>query len=125
MAHDAKPEAETDLDTLFAAARAEAPGAALRARVLADAAAVQAGAMTRPAPTRRRGGGWIGAAVAALGGWGAVSGVTAAGVVGLALGLWAPETIDSLAGGQIWTLSGGGTAVTPDLGLLAWEAGDV
>jgi hypothetical protein len=46
--------------------------------------------------------------IAALGGWGGFGGVTAAGLVGLAVGFWSPDMVDVLSGGQIWSLSGGG-----------------
>jgi hypothetical protein len=61
--------------------------------------------------------------IAALGGWGGLGGVTAAGIVGLALGFWSPDTVDVLSGGQLWSLSGGG--FSPDLSELALESGDV
>jgi hypothetical protein len=50
--------------------------------------------------------------------------VTAAGLVGLALGFWAPEAIDSLSGGQLWLISGG-AGTMPEIGMLWVEAGDV
>jgi hypothetical protein len=53
-----------------------------------------------------------------------VSGVTLAGVAGLALGLAAPDMVDSWSGGQIWTLTGG-TGAVPEIGALWAEAGDV
>jgi hypothetical protein len=118
-------EPEDDrLEALFSEAReAVRPGDDLVARVLADAAAVQAaGKPLQPLPAAR-GGGWSGL-VSALGGWPALSGVTAAGLVGLALGFWAPEAIDSLSGGQLWLLSGGGGTM-PEIGMLWAEAGDV
>lgn len=114
------------LEALFAAARgAERPGDDLVARVLADAAAVQAGAAAPAAPPAPavRGGLWSGI-LSALGGWPGVSGVTAAGVAGLMLGFWAPDVVDSLSGGQLWLLSGGGGTM-PEIGLLWAEAGDV
>jgi hypothetical protein len=111
-----------DLDALFRAARQVAPGDDLVARVLADADAVQAEAADLPP---RLGGvlsrppSWI----AALGGWGGFGGVTAAGLVGLAVGFWSPDAVDVLSGGQIWSLSG--TGLSPDLLELALEDGDV
>lgn len=59
-----------------------------------------------------------------MGGWPAVSGVTLAGVTGLVLGFYAPDMIDTLSGGQIWSLSGE-VGATPDIGTLWAEAGDV
>ncbi|GAA5070836.1 hypothetical protein N0B44_12815 [Roseibacterium beibuensis] len=125
------------LDRMLAEARGARPSSDLMARVLADAAAIQ----SEIAPTQAMSGGTQGAGVdqagltgrrrsrsfrpawvAALGGWGGVSGVTLAGVVGLAIGFAIPDTIDTLSGGQIWTLSGG-AGLTPDLTTLAWEDG--
>lgn len=116
------------LDALFDTARqAAAPPEALVARVLADAHRVQAEsrALTAPpAPPARRSG-LFGRWIAALGGWPAVSGVTLAGVAGLALGFAAPDVVDSWSGGQIWTLSGG-AGTMPEMGALwdgTWEEG--
>jgi hypothetical protein len=95
----------------------------LVARVLADAR--RAGRCRSGAPAPRRGRdvrhppSWI----AALGGWGGLGGVTAAGIVGLAVGFWSPDMVDVLSGGQLWSLSGGG--FSPDLSELALESGDV
>lgn len=124
MADDRKKKAEETLDALFAEARRVEPDADLVARVLADAEAVQRETARPPLqPARagvlRRPPAWI----AALGGWGGFGGVTAAGLVGLAVGFWSPDMIDGLSGGQLWTLSGGG--VSPDLTALALENGDV
>jgi hypothetical protein len=121
-----EPE-DARLDALFAAAReAETPGDDLVARVLADAAMVQAAARPAPAPSPapvQRGGVWAGI-LSALGGWPGLSGVTAAGVAGLVIGLWAPDVVDSLSGGQLWLLTGGGGTM-PEMGMLWAEAGDV
>lgn len=121
-----EPE-DARLKALFAAAReAERPGDDLVARVLADAAAVQAAARPVPAPAptpTARSGTWAGI-LSALGGWPGLSGVTAAGVAGLVLGFWAPDVIDSLSGGQLWLLTGGGGTM-PEIGMLWAEAGDV
>lgn len=122
-----KADQNDRLDRMLAEAGEFTPPADLMARVLADAARVQDETAPAPQvvaviPRRRR---FRPAWVAALGGWGGVSGVTLAGVVGLAIGFAIPDTIDTLSGGQIWSLSGGG-ALTPDLSMLAWEdSGDV
>lgn len=116
------------LDLLRAARGATLPPDDLVARVLADAAWVQAeqtaATEIRPPAPRRR----LRGIVAALGGWRAVSGLTLAGATGLAVGFAAPDLVDSLSGGQIWLLSGGGGAM-PEIGALAgatWEEfGDV
>ncbi len=86
----------TDLDDLFAAGRAEtpAPSEALMARIRADGQALQPEAQ--------------GLAVAArapekvsfwdmLGGWPALSGVAAAGVAGVWLGIAPPAGIEDIA----------------------------
>lgn len=119
-----EPE-DARLEALFAAAReAERPGDDLVARVLADAAMVQAAARPALSPSPvQRGGVWAGI-LSALGGWPGLSGVTAAGVAGLVIGLWAPDVVDSLSGGQLWLLTGGGGTM-PEMGMLWAEAGDV
>ncbi len=120
---------DAGLEALFRAARgAEAPGDDLVARVLADAAEVQAELTAAPAPRPRAGRGWLGGLVQTIGGWPAVSGVTLAGLAGLAIGFSAPDLVDSWSGGQIWTLSGG-AGTMPEIGALwdgTWEeTGDV
>lgn len=111
------------LEMLRAARGAEDVPDALMARVLADAARVQAEAMRPPLPVARRGG-WFGALWQGMGGWPALSGVTMAGIAGLALGFLAPDLVDGLSGGQIglWT---GTTGNLPEIGLLWVEGGDV
>lgn len=115
------------LEALFRAARgAELAQDDLVARVLADAARVQAEtAAPRPvvSPQGRRG--RVAGLIASFGGWPAVSGVTLAGLAGLAVGFAAPDLVDTWSGGQIWTLSDGVGAV-PEMGALwdgTWEEG--
>lgn len=80
------------LDDLFKEARVDNPGPSddLMARVLADAAALQ------PVPTAPR----IEApslwarALGSIGGWPALSGVAAAGIAGLWIGLAPPDAFD-------------------------------
>lgn len=116
------------LDALLAEARGRTlPTDDLVARVLADASRVQAeGRAAPPLPTPRTGA--LRGLIAALGGWPAVSGVTLAGIAGLAVGLAAPDLVDTWSGGQIWTLAGGGGTM-PEMGALwdgTWEeSGDV
>ncbi|MDG3040617.1 hypothetical protein [Roseicyclus marinus] len=120
------------LDALFDAARGTpAPPDALIARVLADAERVQAETRAAAAPPARAGrrpgalAGALGRWIAALGGWPAVSGVTLAGVAGLALGFALPDVVDTWSGGQIWSLSGG-AGTMPEMGALwdgTWEEG--
>lgn len=117
-----------DLDAVLRTARGSAtPSDELVARVLADAARVQADTRAAPGPVPRRVG-WLQGLAGGLGGWRAVSGVTLAGVAGLAMGFAAPDLVDAWSGGQIWTLSGGGGTM-PEIGALwdgAWEEfGDV
>jgi hypothetical protein len=93
-----------ELEQLFAAARgAEAPSEALMARVLADAAAVQAEA--RPAPVRApSGGGTVSGWLSSIGGWFGAGGLAAATVAGLLIGVYAPDSVDSALGGSLSTL---------------------
>lgn len=120
-------ETEAALDAALAEARVEAPGPDLVARVLADAALVQAAQAAEAAATvQRPHRGWFAGLVDAVGGWGAVTGVTAAGIVGLAVGLAAPDTIGGwLENGNLPTAALSGYGVTPDLSALMVEAGDV
>jgi len=122
MVHEKR---DNDLDTLFAVARDDMPSAALQARVVEDALAVQAGQPRANTNTRSASRvGWMAALAQTLGGWPALSGVTAAGVLGLGLGFYAPDLVDSLSGGAIWSLSGN-VAATPDIGGLWTEIEDV
>ncbi|MEY3004595.1 MAG: hypothetical protein RLZZ491_1771 [Pseudomonadota bacterium] len=99
---------------------------ALMARVLADAASVQA--QLAPAPPGRPAGpargGWWAAIQAALGGPPAIAGVTLAGLAGLLIGILVPDVVDGLSGGQIGVWSAGAGAL-PEIGLLWEEGGDV
>lgn len=110
-----------DLDDLFTEARADAPRDDLVARVLAEAAEVQAAARPMPRPKVRRS--WVSRAVSAVGGWAAASWITAAGVMGLAVGFYAPDTLTAWLGTDVYF--GGGYAATPDLSALWLEGGDV
>ncbi|MEJ6394352.1 hypothetical protein V8J82_13860 [Gymnodinialimonas sp. 2305UL16-5] len=113
------------LEAMFAQARAAGPDAALRARVLADADRVQAelAAMTPAAPPRR---GWIIGLVSAVGGWGAASGITAAGALGLMIGFAVPDTLELwLGSGALPASLSSDYGVTPDLSALWVEVGDV
>ncbi|KRS12804.1 hypothetical protein XM53_09525 [Roseovarius atlanticus] len=121
MSKTGKPE--DALTEAFAAARRTAPepDADFLARVLADAEDVQDGFAradrTEPfAEDRERlalRGGWRGV-FHALGGWPAVSGLSAAAVAGLWIGVAPPERLDATAQ-QVWgediTL-----ALQPDIG---------
>jgi hypothetical protein len=120
---------EDPLEALFAEAGKDGPSPDLMARVLADAEAVQAAAAAAPAsrpaepdPARRP---WLDMLLGALGGWSAVSGITAAGVMGLAVGLYSPDTISGLISGAGMGQDADAYALTPDLGELWTEDGDV
>lgn len=109
-------------EMLHAARGAEAVPDALMARVLADAARLQAEALRPPVPLAR--GGWFAGLWQGMGGWPALSGVTMAGIAGLALGFLAPDLVDGFSGGQIG-LWWGTTGNLPEIGLLWVEGGDV
>ncbi|MBF9031764.1 hypothetical protein HKCCE3408_15290 [Rhodobacterales bacterium HKCCE3408] len=103
----------------FAAARAARdPGDDLVARVLSDAARVQAeAAKPRPVPRTAPGRGGI---VRALGGWIAVSGLAAACAAGVAIGAYLPDTIDDATGG-VFSATLGTASVTGYAGIDAVE----
>lgn len=87
------------LDDLFAEARgAEIPGDDLVARVLADAAAVQAGPAAVPVAS---GGGWMAGWLSGIGGWFGAGGLAAATLAGLLIGVYAPDSVDAALGGQL------------------------
>lgn len=101
---------EAALDAAFATMQGRAPGlpGGLAARILADAAAVQTGNL---ASARRAPGGAMAvslwrATLAALGGWGGVSGLAAAAAAGIWIGF---AGFGSL-GGTAAALWSGGTA---------------
>lgn len=119
---------ETDrdagLDRLLDEARGDGPDAGLMARVLADAEAVQrARAVPDARPQGRRG--WLAGIVDKLGGWGAVGGVTAAGVMGLSVGLYAPDAVAGWIGGEAFGLQIVTDDITPDMAELWLEGEDV
>lgn len=85
---------QDDLDTLFALARSAdpAPSAALQARVLSDAAALQPVARARVAvPLARIG--WLDRIAALFGGGPALAGLGFAALAGLFLGLAQPAPV--------------------------------
>lgn len=85
----------SDLEKMFAQARQVEPSPALRARILADALAVQA--RQRPAPAPKRLAGWLSRLSALLSGsGGALAGGALAGFAGLALGLLQPSGLDMI-----------------------------
>ncbi len=119
-----EPDTDAALEALFSGAQADAPGDALMARVLADAQAVQED-QVRPvaAPVPRAG--WLARFADALGGWGAVGGVTAAGLMGLSIGLYSPTAVTDLVGAETLGLEAVSYDITPDMGALWLEADDV
>jgi hypothetical protein len=104
---------DTDLEGLFATARAQRPipSAGLAARIIGQADAVQAGFKPAPTPARRRRWpGWI----AAMGGNGVLAGLATATLAGLWLGFAQPAPVLTLTR----TLS---DAFVADAGLVAIE----
>ena len=104
---------DDDLDDLFAQARSKVaqPSAALMARILADAAAMQ----PRPPVLRVRARFGLAALVAALGGAGAMAGLATAAVAGLWIGLAPPAAVDDLAA-TLWASADGDSVdLFPDL----------
>lgn len=93
-----------ELEAVFAAARGtETPSEDLVARVLADADAVQAEALAaRPGAPVPSGGraGWL----SAIGGWLGAGGLATATAAGLVIGLAAPDSVDSVLGGNLSSL---------------------
>lgn len=118
MTHDN----DKDLDALFAQAKADRPGSDLMARVLLDADGVQGQLAEKPKriPVPRQS--WWAVAIAAIGGWSAISGITAAGAMGLAIGLYSPDTVAEWLEGDT-TL--GSYELAPELDGLWTEDEDV
>lgn len=115
------------LDDLFAVARDATPTPDLMARVLADADAVlddvpPVAAPPAKAPKRER---WWAGLLDGMGGWSAISGITAAGVVGLGVGLYAPDTVSNMLVGDTLSWGYGTDDFAPDIGDLWTEDGDV
>ena len=121
-----EPETELDLDALLAEARQERPSPDLTARVLADADTTQADAATALAPTPSRpvGGGGLFGFLGAIGGWAGMSGVTAAGVLGLSIGYYAPDAVETVIGTDLISYIEGDSFV-PDYSDLWVGDGDV
>lgn len=87
-------------DLLLAARDGTPPSDALMARVMADAARVQQDTLAnvpKPAPVRGGFGTWL----ANIGGWRGAGGLVAATVTGLMVGVYAPDSIDAILGGQL------------------------
>ncbi len=112
---------DKDLDALFGQASAQEPSPTLMARVVLDADFVQAQLARKRIPEPASKSAWWADAVAAIGGWSAVSGITAAGVMGLAVGLYSPDAVAALTGGE----TPGSYELAPDLSGLWTEDGDV
>jgi hypothetical protein len=89
-----------DLDDLLAGAKARSamPSEALMARVLADAAQVQAGFVAaRPVVAEVPRAGWLARLAGVFGGVGSLAGVGTAAVVGLFFGFVQPDGIGAVA----------------------------
>lgn len=123
---------EAALDALLHEARAQTPPTELTQRVLVDADTV----LTTAGPvapvrsgTGQRGPGFLAGLLDGIGGWGGLTGVTAAGLVGLAIGLSAPGMLDTVTGAGGLSLGLGadtaGAGWAPDFTELALEDGDV
>jgi len=99
-----KPLEDTELEAFFAAARSlgPTPSADLVGRVLADARAENA--PPERVPELRKG--WLGVALAMIGGWPAVAGLATAAVTGLTIGLASSDTLDTLSNGYLATADG-------------------
>jgi hypothetical protein len=113
MADDKDNGADDGLDACLRRHAALNPARDLVARVLADADRGRAAARGRPPPEPagrivRSPPSWI----AALGGWGGFGGVTAAGLVGLALGFWSPDWSTSSAAARSGRYRAAGRAPT-------------
>lgn len=100
------------LDAFFAAARTEEPALpdALMARILADAAMVQAARPPAPVAPRRRGSLWHTLSLA-IGGRGAVAGLLSATLAGLWLGFSPPAQLAPLTRSITQSVLGDSTAL--------------
>lgn len=104
---------DAGLEAFFAAARAEAPAPSegLMARIVADAEAeIAARAAATARPVRRPRPGLLAVALGALGGWPAVAGMVTATVAGVWFGFAAPDEVNALAGGLLWSDATSGAA---------------
>lgn len=92
---DKAPQAQPDLDDLFAAARDARPAMPdhLTAAILQDAARQQAGSRPPAGQAKRRSGRWavLGQLIVAIGGWPAMGGLVAASAAGMWIGLAPPD----------------------------------
>lgn len=107
MVDDSKKE--DGLEMFFAEARADAarnPSSDLMARVLADAADVQAASLAQGVVTPAATGGGFAGVLSAIGGWFGASGVVAAGLTGLVMGFYLPDQIDTVLNGQVSSIIG-------------------
>lgn len=115
---------EDALDALFAQAAQDTAPADLMARVVADADFVLAETPVA-APVGAAGRSWLAGLISGLGGWSALSGITAAGVMGLAVGLYSPDAVAGLLENDGLSLGIGAYDLTPDVSDLWTEDGDV
>ena len=98
---DKRPLDDSELDSLFGVAmtRATAPSDDLVARILADAEAQVSRVAEVP---KVRPEGFLATILAGIGGWPAAAGLATATVAGLAIGLNAPDTLDTLSVGYFY-----------------------
>jgi hypothetical protein len=125
---------DADLDALFAEAQSDVtvPSPDFMARVLADAAAVQdesgaglpvwAQAPSPTPPQKRRS--WIASVLDGVGGWRGGAGLATATVMGLAIGLGAPNTVSELAAGT-WTSAALGGTVDAGTDISSYALDDL
>lgn len=101
MINDPKtPLSDSELDSLFAAARSSTdagamdiePSADFLAQVLKDAQALQPGVIAAPRPNSR----WVDIREA-LGGWAGFGGLVAASVTGLMIGVVSPDALTDVS----------------------------
>ena len=116
-----RPLDEADLDALFEAARrtAPVPSAALMERIAADAETQMPALPERPAAPAR---GRVARVLAAIGGWPGFAGLATAGVAGLAIGLAAPQAVETLSAALLGSGTGYDIAdLMPGYGALLEE----
>lgn len=104
-----RPLSDRELDEFFAAAQRTAPSPSddLMARILSDAeAATGAEAHWGAAPVARAPRPWLAQALAGLGGWPGLAGLTTAAVAGLGIGIASPETLEAVSGGYFYAALG-------------------
>ena len=122
MTHSDPAQADPDagLEAFFAAGRRESPipSAALSARVLQGGLAEQQARLAAPRPLGRAAGGLVGRMLAAVGGWGAATGLASAALAGLWLGFAPPASVAGWADGVLSVAAGTRNAEVDQVDLL-------